>query len=427
MFTKIKQLTQLWLGISKNLTQPNKVASDERKLVEIRHIVEVTVERDKPNQFLSPKVFDAYRFTLRPSRLMPPHMHFLSSLSSGSTSVAIPEVLTAGETYESLDQTYGVFPNVLAYPYLGCVIPTPGIIIYETDRAAANWSRELINTPGMDWEGENRFFNFKTSIPQLTVNEPCLFTIHGSITAYGHWMSDCMSSVWLWRKELMAGDVKLLMPRYPEPWVSKMLDFFEIPASARIQAECELIRIKTAIVANSCKMGNVVRPPDVMREIGEHCVGMIGGNRNNLGNRRIYLQRGDNVNWSRPIENEAKVIELLSTLGFEIVNPADLDFLEQVQLFSEASIVVSAHGSALVNLIFAPIGCKVIDLMQQGWIKYENSYRWIYRLTSILEQSYVLILMDKAEDESNASEKRFASSSSIVNIVALTRAVKGCL
>jgi capsular polysaccharide biosynthesis protein len=431
MFSKLKYLIPKWDRKSSGKPDVTSNPPNESRIVEVRYMKDLTIEKERPAHMFSNESFDPYRLTLRPSRLVGPHKSFLTELSSGTQSVEVPKCLVDRESYNTYDQTYGIFSNVLVYTWLGCVVPTPGTIIYETDRAAAAWPRESVDTPGMDWVGDDRFYNFKTAKPSLVVSEPCLFTTHGSISAYGHWMSDFMSSVWLWRDEIQSGAVKLMMPYEQQPWFNKMLDVFGIPIEARIQTEGHLVNLKKAIIAKSCGMGNVVFPPDVMREIGEHFVGVVGGTRTKLGHRRIYLTRGDTGNWSRPIVNEASVIEKLSSLNFEIINPAKLSFLEQVKVFSEASVVVSAHGSSLVNLVFAPEGCKVIDLMPEGWTGFEYSYRWIYRLTNILQQSYVLILLEQMNfdnhvkvGETQSMGKPFSSS---VNIALLERAVRGCV
>ncbi len=76
--------------------------------------------------------------------------------------------------------------------------------------------------------------------------------------------------------------------------------------------------------------------------------------------RRIYLQR-DNRGL-RTITNIAQVERLLYKYNFEFVNPAHLSFLEQVELFSKAEIVIGASGAAFTNLLFMAPSSKAILL-----------------------------------------------------------------
>ena len=81
--------------------------------------------------------------------------------------------------YDTFDQTFGVFADVLAYPWLGCVLPDTRTIIYETDRAAAAWPREEIVTPGMVWNDDDRTFDTDVGRPGMRVVEPWFTSVHG--------------------------------------------------------------------------------------------------------------------------------------------------------------------------------------------------------------------------------------------------------
>jgi hypothetical protein len=66
---------------------------------------------------------------------------------------------------------------------------------------------------------------------------------------------------------------------------------------------------------------------------------------------RIYLSRSHARH--RRILNEDQLIALLGDYGFTSFAPERLTFREQVELFHRAEVIVSAHGSAWGNLLFA--------------------------------------------------------------------------
>lgn len=70
--------------------------------------------------------------------------------------------------------------------------------------------------------------------------------------------------------------------------------------------------------------------------------------RQTVGNRRM---RNLDVVWSR-----------LAPLGFERHELEALSPREQVALFYDAEVVVSTHGAALANLLFARLGARVVEL-----------------------------------------------------------------
>ncbi len=61
----------------------------------------------------------------------------------------------------------------------------------------------------------------------------------------------------------------------------------------------------------------------------------------------------------RKIINEAKIVELVKSHGFQVVFCEDLSYSQQVQLFAEAELVVGMHGAGLVNQIYMSEGRKV--------------------------------------------------------------------
>jgi len=66
---------------------------------------------------------------------------------------------------------------------------------------------------------------------------------------------------------------------------------------------------------------------------------------------KIYISRPKTV--GRYLINEDEVLEALTPFGFVAYTLENLSLSDQVKLFSQAEIVVSAHGAGLTNMIFA--------------------------------------------------------------------------
>lgn len=79
---------------------------------------------------------------------------------------------------------------------------------------------------------------------------------------------------------------------------------------------------------------------------------------------KIYVKRKG----IRIIINEDEVINYLLTLGFQIVDSEMLSFKDQINLFSKAKVVISAHGAGLSNLVWCHLGTKVLELMSPRYI-----------------------------------------------------------
>jgi Glycosyltransferase 61 len=80
------------------------------------------------------------------------------------------------------------------------------------------------------------------------------------------------------------------------------------------------------------------------------------------GGRRIFVSR--RLMPTRRVVNEDEVEAYLRQYGFETWAPETLPFRDQVELFSQAEMVVSTHGSAFTNMLFSPLGLTVLDMIQ---------------------------------------------------------------
>lgn len=80
--------------------------------------------------------------------------------------------------------------------------------------------------------------------------------------------------------------------------------------------------------------------------------------------KRIYVSRNDGGN-RRQVVNEEEVIDLLRKYDFDVIVPSYISLREQIQIFNDASFVVSPHGAALTNLIFSRLGTSVIEFQSK--------------------------------------------------------------
>jgi hypothetical protein len=74
----------------------------------------------------------------------------------------------------------------------------------------------------------------------------------------------------------------------------------------------------------------------------------------------IWLRRGSSAR--RPVFGEDDVLELLAPLGVKAVDSGRLPVAEQAALVAEAGLVISPHGGAMANLVFASPSATVLEL-----------------------------------------------------------------
>jgi capsular polysaccharide biosynthesis protein len=105
--------------------------------------------------------------------------------------------------------------------------------------------------------------------------------------------------------------------------------------------------------------------------------------------RKIYFKRGSVE--KRKILNEDNIIHLLTTYGFDILDPGRLSIAEQISLMQDTRIVVALHGAAMSNLLFASDKCSVIEIFSPDYFR-TDCY---YTLASLLKMDYHYIAGSK--------------------------------
>jgi hypothetical protein len=111
------------------------------------------------------------------------------------------------------------------------------------------------------------------------------------------------------------------------------------------------------------------------------------------GGRRLFISRaGDAQASGRRLINEAEIAGIASDQGFEIIRSEELPFETQVTLFSEASVIAGPHGAGFVNMIFAPEGTKIIEMIGPRYNRDQLGSRSYVKFASILRQNHARIV-----------------------------------
>ncbi|MBM18063.1 MAG: hypothetical protein CL947_03290 [Epsilonproteobacteria bacterium] len=86
---------------------------------------------------------------------------------------------------------------------------------------------------------------------------------------------------------------------------------------------------------------------------------------------KVFLSRNDAA---RKINNEDDVFAYFEQKGFKKYTLTNLSFLEQIQLFHQATHIIGTHGSNMTNIIFCNPDTQIIELFQN---QLDSSYWFI--------------------------------------------------
>lgn len=100
---------------------------------------------------------------------------------------------------------------------------------------------------------------------------------------------------------------------------------------------------------------------------------------------KIYVTRGP----LKRVANEEEIIEYVLSEGFDVVNPFEMSFIEQLHMYRNANVIMSCFGSQAVNRIFSRPGSHYIELVPSSinassWWRYHTSIHANTRLNSVL-------------------------------------------
>lgn len=136
-------------------------------------------------------------------------------------------------------------------------------------------------------------------------------------------------------------------------WQKRSLELVGIPESSIVT---EPTHAEVANIAISTRYGGAVAPEAI-----EWTRNKMIPSEPSKGTRRLFLGRGQTTT-RRLIDEERLADAMAREYSFEFVTTSDMTLDEEIKLFAEADVVVSAYGAALTNLLFAPRGTRILEL-----------------------------------------------------------------
>ncbi|ACI51574.1 conserved hypothetical protein [Gluconacetobacter diazotrophicus PA1 5] len=191
----------------------------------------------------------------------------------------------------------------------------------------------------------------KSGISPRFIADPVLAVAGPGHRTYGHWIIDFIPRIGIARQVLGPHfrDLKFLVLSDTPDWALTLLEiFFGIRRKDCIKfvfGEDEFV----------CARACMPTFPNAYPFLLHGFIRMFYRSffRPQPGGRRICVLRRTDREDGRPFLDRDAFETMAWNNGFELIDPLDLSFLEQVRTFSEASVVVGEYGSALHNSVFS--------------------------------------------------------------------------
>jgi hypothetical protein len=217
--------------------------------------------------------------------------------------------------------------------------------------------------------------------PDLHVKEG-VFLSCGHDENYFHWLVECLPKLLFIDDLKLFKDAPLLIPAGLHRNLAAALDRININNRQLICIEPN----------SACQVDRLICPSALSRIVDRYegspvfnvdivlshkwisgVANLLKGNTNYNKKpwRRLFLTRKKGL---RSLGNREQVESMLFERGFEIIEVDGMSLDAQIELFSQASMIVAPTGAALTNLLFCQPGTKVIIFMSNHEVT--NFYFW---------------------------------------------------
>lgn len=183
---------------------------------------------------------------------------------------------------------------------------------------------------------------------------------------YYHWIIDCLSRLEVIEYYYKQTGIKpkLIIPPNPSQWQTESLQLLGYEPDDFICWNTSKMQVNT-LLAPSFRMGSILSvSPSACSWVRQNVIDSLSniGNVEHSFSPRILISRSKASR--RRVINENKLIDMLLPFGFSAYHLEDLNFTDQVKLFSQAEIVIAPHGAGLVNMIFSQ-NLTLIEFLRQ--------------------------------------------------------------
>lgn len=174
--------------------------------------------------------------------------------------------------------------------------------------------------------------------------------------SYAHWLLDSLPRLVL--AEAHYPGCKVIVPGDPVPFQLQALELLGIDEERIVRQREPGLHVERLLL--TCASTRLTDPRAAhLLALRDRLLEAVHGTAQPKPARRVLVSR---ARATRPLSNQSELDPVLDELGVEVLVSEDLTLERQIEVFSQAQLVVGAHGAGLHNHVFSRPGTAVVEL-----------------------------------------------------------------
>lgn len=257
---------------------------------------------------------------------------------------------------------------VRSIPNAKCIVGREEIFT-SNNEVVAEYTTQKINP----WIGKNKN---KLSNSKMLNASVLNLSLSGLERNYNHWLIECLGRFYLSNQSQFKPDFYVLPNELS--FQREIIEFLGIDQNKILELELNTVIQANEIIIpsfiNNWKVINWRGCKHYQKQWLPDWIGNIYRKENTLkrrGQKKIYISRLF-ANY-RKIENENEIINTLKNKGYGIYYLENMSVKDQIELFSNALIVLGSHGAGFSNIVFCPQHTLICELFSEYY--HDSSFK----------------------------------------------------
>lgn len=258
-------------------------------------------------------------------------------------------------TVQTPARSIAYLKNCFVLPNAAIVTPSGNIIAESCLPYTPPWISDMFGP----WirGSENDYTVILPDADEL--KQPCIYLREHGEMGFFHWMHSVLRRLDILKQHKFSSDFGLLCQAETAFQVSglELAGAADLPRIAPSAQHPQFFR-DLIFPSPLVKDGDFwLRPLSVNRFFS----GLFLASPTSITKNRLYITRQDAL--VRRLQNERRLMDELSNIGFASVNLSEMTLYEQISLFRQAEVVVGCHGAGLSHVVSMNAGAKLLEIV----------------------------------------------------------------